>query len=223
MNLKGHIILIISFLIGAGSVFAKEFDSQEILKKELISVLSQKYRSAEIKLTSDVKSEKSLPLKGEVILMKDQSGIASFRVGIDLVYVAYQATIDAWVANRRIHPKEILKENDFRREKINVAHGLNSKFKDLIVRTSRSIEGLEAKQSILSGNYVLLNGIQKKSDISRGEKIKVILRSGNLSVTTDGVAQESGFIGKKIRVMSDATKKNLLGKIESLGLVEVSL
>ena len=66
-------------------------------------------------------------------------------------------------------------------------------------------------------------GIQKIPDIKKGDQVLVRLHTGTLSVNIPGIADEMGYLENRVRVMTQKTKKFLIGRLTSDGVVEVNL
>ena len=59
--------------------------------------------------------------------------------------------------------------------------------------------------------------------IKRGDNVTVVLDEGGLEISTKGVAQEQGYLGKTIRLLNPKSKKEILGLVVDAKTVKVQL
>ena len=82
---------------------------------------------------------------------------------------------------------------------------------------------LESRQTILEGYFLTTNAVQRLPDVRRGDPVTLKLISGELQLTTQGIAQEPASIRSNVRVMVLKTKKEMVGKLQDSNTVEVKL
>ena len=166
-------------------------------------------------------------------LVTDRStGVAQFEViganaeGKEIVETI-QTPYEAWkkvpVAIHRIYPNSKLKNEDFKLQDINVASGVAREYRGVMMPSDTDFSSLQTKQTILEGQYVVASAIQKMPDLRKGDTVRLELNSGDLSLTTQAIAEESGTIGSQIRVMTTKTKRELSGLVKEDRSVEVNL
>lgn len=139
------------------------------------------------------------------------------------VEIPFQAQMQAWVASKRVMPGEKLGPESVRLQVINVAEGVNREYRGVLLGQEAQIETLETKQSILEGGLVLASGVRRIPDIKRGEPVTVKLLSGEVVLVTSGIVEESGYMNESIRVTTNKTKKQMIGRLRSDRTVEVDL
>ncbi len=162
------------------------------------------------------------------ILSEAGTGTADYSVlfsdGASLLGQArFSAMVPTFVAVKRIHPGEKISRGDFQIQTINVAQGLAYQYRGVMLGTKDSIDGLQARQTILEGQYPLSNGVEKMPDIRRGDTVQVKVLSGEIMLSTMGTVQEPGYLNKNVRILTQKTKKELVGQLREGGIVEVKL
>lgn len=210
----------------------------EELSQKISQHLSDKIPQARIQLPSLQKVAALSPLDeiatlNATRLMEDKpNGVAVVEVigtseGGREIRQIIQTPYEAWmrvpVANKRIYPNTKLKAEDFRVQEINVATGMPREYRGAMLEGDASIDKLESRQTILEGQFVTRNAVQKQPDIRKGEMVKLELVSGELSLVTQAIVQEPGSVGERIRVLTLKTKKEIVGKVRADRSVEVSL
>ena len=225
-----------SFIFFAGASFASELSDRlsTLVKKSL----EEKIPTAEIKIPSLEKMVQSVAfsvfdqLSSVRLIEEKENGLALFEVkGFDQakneITKTIQTPFEAWVkvpvATHRIYPNTKLKNEDFKIENLNVATGPSKPYRSAMVPADTNFNATESKQSILAGQFVVTNAIHKQPDLRRGDSIKLELISGDLSLTTQGIAQEPASTGDRIRVITVKTKKEIMGVVRPDHSVEVSL
>jgi len=209
-------------------------DNAALLSSQLNKILSEKIPNAEIKipsLESLVKTPEILAISSlsNVRLLEDRpTGIALFEListdGVSTkIQTPYQAWIKVPVAARRIYPNTKLKKDDFRIETINAAIGSAHDYRGAILYSDANLDQMESRQSILEGQFVQINAVQRQPDLRKGELVKLELSSGDLILTTSGTIQENASIGERVHVLTSKTKRELIGKILEDRSVEVVL
>lgn len=137
--------------------------------------------------------------------------------------VGFAAWTPVRVAVKRIQPGEKLSPEMFVIRDVNVAMGMAREYRGGILANDVNVTHLEARQTILEGQFPLVSGVRKIPDIRRGEMVQVRLKSGDVILNTTGVAEEPAYLDGNIRVMTSKTKRELNGKLLPGAVVEVSL
>ena len=203
-------------------------DWQELLKRELLRV----YPQTEIELSPSVKWVRGgnvQRIRALHFLGDDSKGNAHFKVeGMDSSdvhegWIPYFAWQEGRIALQKIKPGDLLRDSYFVRQKFNVAQGLGRELRPLVLSPQTPLENLEAVRTILQGQPLLSSAVDQIPDIRRGDTVKILIKSGALLLSTQGLAQEPGFLSKKLRVTTSSGKKELLGVLHPKNQVEVEL
>lgn len=229
--------LLFKFLLGFGfglalSVIGNAAEKNEnIIENALRDELGKRFARAEITFltgsTFPVEQEK-LNFKQVRILSEAGSGTVDYSAiysdGSSAIGQArFSAMVPTFVALKRIRPGDKLARGDFQIQSVNVAQGLAYQYRGVMFNANDTVDGLQARQTILEGQYPLTSGIEKVPDIRRGDVVQVKILSGDVALTTMGIVQEPGYLEQNLRVMTQKTKKELVGQLKKGGIVEVSL
>lgn len=194
--------------------------------------VSQGYGEAQVLLSSQIHWVKGAAPQapGRITLLGDDGkGNLHFSVIDDANlrtsegWVSFSAWIPARVALKRIRPGEVIRAEQFITQQVNLAMGQARDFRGLIMTQASELDGLEAIQTILEGQMLLSSAIQRIPDIRKGDSVQVKLISGDLTLTTQGLAGEPAYLNRPVRVLTGKNKKELLGYLQSGGIVEVKL
>jgi len=213
---------------------ALALESSTILSNRIHQTLSEKMPYAEIRIPNLEKLSKSAEIENlsslsTVRLIEERgNGVAIFDlIGADgasvRIQTPYQALVTVPVANHKILPNSKLKKEDFRIETVNLALSPAKEYRGSIVLDQSKLENTETRQTILEGQFVLNQSIQRSPDVRKGELVKLQMNSGDLSLTTAATVLENGSIGDQVRVMTSRTKREVVGKIKLDHSIEVSL
>jgi flagella basal body P-ring formation protein FlgA len=137
--------------------------------------------------------------------------------------VNYNAMVPARVATTRIMPGEAIQATQFIDQEVDVAHGMNHDIRGLIVSPSLELSRLETRQTVLEGQPLLSSEIKRMPDVRRGDPVRIELVSGSLTLTTLGTASEPGYLDQQVHVMSQKTKRELIGTLLPDNIIEVRL
>jgi flagella basal body P-ring formation protein FlgA len=138
-------------------------------------------------------------------------------------FVPFSVKAEAIVSKRRILPGAPLQKEDFVVQKVDVTTGFLAEVRGLFLNKDEPVQGLEARNTLLEGQPVLVNAVQRIPALKRGEPVRLKVLSGTVALVTDGIADEPGHINQKIRVISRLTKRTLVGRLVEGGTVEVEL
>ncbi len=139
------------------------------------------------------------------------------------IQTPYQALVKVPVALRRVFPNSKVKKDDYRMTMINIAQSPAKEYRGVMIMDELRLENTETKQTILEGQYFVSNAIQKSPDLRKGETVKLMMNSGDLSLSTAATILENASIGENVKVMTAKTKRELSGKVLADHSVEVSL
>lgn len=232
MSLRLIILILCLLVLMSQSAFADE-SVGDSLRTAVTAELTKRWPEAKVELIGPIRwsrgnpfSGKSLKVsvreissKGEAEVLAIDSSNGSTLSG----WVNYAAWIHALIPSRRIYPGEKLVPDLFKSQEINGALGLAYEYRGLIIARDTSVVGLEARQTILQGQYLISTAVQKIPDVRRGDSITIRLISGGLSVSTLGTAEESAYIAGKVKVIENRSKREFVGSLIPGGIVEVRL
>jgi len=85
-----------------------------------------------------------------------------------------------------------------------------------------NIVGRAAARRLAAGAVVREGDVRTPQVIQRGEPVMIVLRSGALTISTQGQALNAAGLGEPVRVMCDSTKRTLSGRAEAPGRVVVA-
>ncbi|MGW8195622.1 MAG: flagellar basal body P-ring formation chaperone FlgA [Desulforhopalus sp.] len=83
--------------------------------------------------------------------------------------------------------------------------------------------GKELTRSLRAGKPVLDSMVEAPPVVHRGERVKIVLRSGTMLLTATGLAQNDGSKDEMIRVQNTRSNKIVYCRVAAPGLVEVML
>jgi flagella basal body P-ring formation protein FlgA len=229
--------LFIKFLIGFGIGlalstfgFAAEKDEGK-LDRLLRTELVKRFPGASVEFlpgSTFPSGREDLELKQVRILSESGTATADYSVSYTdgstaLGQVRFSAMVPTFVASKRIHPGDKLSRGDFQIQPINIAQGLAYQYRGVMLPTKEKIDGLQARQTILEGQYPLTSGVERIPDARRGDPVELKIVSGEIQLSTMGQIQEPGYVGENVRVLTQKSKKELVGKLQAGGIVEVKL
>ncbi len=202
-------------------------DSIEQVSSVVTSELAKLYPGARVELTGSIRWIRgNLPSQAKRvrILFETGKGEVQFIANEESEgVVSFAAWMIAWVAVRRVHPGEHLSRDSFVLQEVNVSSGMAHEYRGVILSKDSDLSHLEARQTILEGQFALTTGVQKIPDVRRGEALRIKVISGDLILSTQGIAEEPAYLDQQVRVMTTKTKRDLVGKLCPNGEVEVKL
>jgi flagella basal body P-ring formation protein FlgA len=229
--------LLFKFAIGFGiglalSTFGIAGEKPETKIEDLLRVeLGKKFTNATIDFlpgSTFPSGRDDLTLRQVRILSEAGTGTADYSAlysdgSSALGQVRFSAMVPTFVALKRVHPGEKLSRGDFQIQSVNVAQGLAYQYRGIMLKPVDKIDGLQARQTILEGQYPLSSGVERVPDIRRGDAVELKIFSGEIQLSTMGLVQEPGYMNQSVRVLTQKSKKELVGKLKSGGIVEVRL
>ena len=90
-----------------------------------------------------------------------------------------------------------------------------------VVRDPGSVIGMQVRLQVPAGMPIPLGDVMRPTEISRGDPVQLQLQAGELSVTGQGVALESGAAGERIRVRNISSQAVLEAEVAGPGVVRV--
>lgn len=212
---------------------APSLSAAEQLSQALKRELSKSYPGARIELTGPARmASGALPGEFAGIVSRGESmrgGELSFSV-IDAASgretkgsVPFAAWVPARIAVKRVLPGQKLADDQFKVQDVNVAAGMAREYRGVILEPEAALARIEARQTILEGQFLVSSAVQRMPDVRRGDAVRVQVISGALSLSTQGSAQEPAYLDGQVRVMTGKNKRELVGKLLENGVVEVKL
>lgn len=200
---------------------------KQLIQKEL----EKTYLNARIEFTGPLHlSSGDYPAQVEAIVVRGQTarGEALFGVKTDADNeisgsISFSAWMPARVAVKRVRPGQRLEGDQFRLQDVDVASGLGKEYRGVILDPLTPIARLEARQTILEGQFLVSNAAQKVPDLRRGDAVRLQIVSEGLSISLSGTAEEPAYLDGQVRVMAGRAKRELVGRLVSEGVVEVKL
>lgn len=83
--------------------------------------------------------------------------------------------------------------------------------------------GKKLRRNLRAGSPIKLSMVETLPVIHRGEKVKIVVKSGAMLLTATGLAHSDGKINDLIRVQNINSNKVVFGKVTGPGIVEVYL
>jgi flagella basal body P-ring formation protein FlgA len=199
----------------------------ELLTKEV----SKLYPNAKISFLNEINWVRGDHLDDSVglsVIGDDSRGNIHFSIthqsgAISEGWVAFAAWVPARVPIQRIKPGQALSPELFVTQEVNVSTGPAREYRGVILPADYDLNGLEAMQTILEGQFLTSSSVQRVPDVRRGDSIRIHLISGELTLSTLGIAEEPAYMNKQVRVMTTKSKRELSGYLRSGGVVEVKL
>lgn len=133
-------------------------------------------------------------------------------------------TLSGWVdryepvvcARHAIAGNCVLSADDLALEPVNISKAPAN----LITRMEDAV-GLRLKQRLNPGDYLRSNMLERPPMVCKGDRVNLIAGNGRLSVTTVGIAKDSGAKGDQIPVENLSSGKTVVGRITDPSTVEV--
>ncbi|MCF6148469.1 MAG: flagellar basal body P-ring formation protein FlgA [Candidatus Kuenenia sp.] len=126
---------------------------------------------------------------------------------------------DIVVASKRINRNDILTAKDLYIKRVETTRmpGITT-FDNM-----KPLLGKRVLYTILPDKPLTQNMIDEPAAIKKGELVKILVKIGNLSVITKGIAKEDGYKGRVIKIMNLDTKRELYGEVKDDYTVKVIL
>jgi flagella basal body P-ring formation protein FlgA len=167
-------------------------------------------------------------IKTVSLLSENDRGEAQFNVvGANGESAQVLAEYKAWVrvraANRRITPGERVVAESFNTQEVNIATGMPYELRGVLLSSTEDLSRLETRQTILEGQFLVSNAVQRVPDVRRGDVVRIQVVSGDLNLSTSGTAVEPGYSSGSVKVLTSVTHRELTGILQPGNVVEVKL
>jgi flagella basal body P-ring formation protein FlgA len=212
-------------------IFQCSFVQANDVRGLIISEIGKQFPNTKIALSEKLNCEKpaNAQIQSAKWLGEPTPGVAKLAFGnedgktVVECGIPFSASVQSRIAIRRIFPGEKISPSSFIIREVNIANGEARNFRGVILPIETNIAGLETRQTILEGQMLLSNSVQRTPDVRKGESVKILIKADDLVLTTTGTTDEPGFMNETIHVTSYKTKKQLSGKLSDGKVVEVKL
>lgn len=201
------------------------------VRSEVSRVLGQAYPGSRIEIPQGgivcPQGAISAPLQRVALSADSGQGLARLQIEGGNVRqeceARFSAHAQAWLAQRRVQPGQKLQPSDFQLSEVEVSRGLIRDQRGLLLSAQVRPDGLEARQTLLEGQPLLSNTVQRVPDVKRGEVLQLKVVSGQVTLTAQAVAEEPAYLNESVRLSTAKTKRVMQGKLVAPGQVEVRL
>ncbi|GAB6094304.1 hypothetical protein JCM14469_05560 [Desulfatiferula olefinivorans] len=204
-----------------------ERDSQEVseadLKKMFFGVIEKKSGDRAFRIRDVSIKGNRLLAKGPVTYRIDDRNLRTIRGRVTITVLARVPSertrklyVSGWVdvfdqvvcATRDIGRGEVIAGEDLVLEKMNLARAPRD-----LVFDPETVKGTQARTPIGKGKYVRESMIEAVPLVRKGDVVKIIARSGLLTVVTTGVSREDGGMGDQIEVENPESNKTMAARV----------
>jgi flagella basal body P-ring formation protein FlgA len=221
----------IVFVVMGLLYFCLDSIASESLQSQLKNKLESNYPGARIVFNSAPRWSEDANLKSVIgvhITSENGRGLATFTAqfedqSFDEGSISFSAFTPAWVAKKRVKPGDILGAEVLTLSELDVATGLAREYRGVLLAKSANINDLEARQTILEGQFALSTGVQQIPEVRRGDAVSIRLKSGEVTLNTQGTTDEPAYLDKDVRVTVTKGKRQLIGKLRKDKIIEVQL
>lgn len=126
-------------------------------------------------------------------------------------------TIELPVATKRLPPGSVLREDDVR-----MARVLVSVVRGEVMHTAQAAIGMQLRHSILAGQPLPIADLVRPTLVVRGATVQMELNSAGISLLAEGIAQEAGATGERIRVLNPTSRAVVEAEVIGPGRVRVT-
>ena len=120
------------------------------------------------------------------------------------------------VASRVIRRGELLGEDMLDQEERDVTY-----LKDGYYTEADQVKGMQAKRPMSAGDILTRQRSESVPLIRQGDAVELVVDSGNMQLSTQGVALQDGGAGVRIRVKNQESGKILHGEVLAAGIVRM--
>ena len=119
-------------------------------------------------------------------------------------------------AHRNLPRKTVLEASDLKLERINISRAPADLVFDL-----REAVGKRLNRRVKAGGTIRQNTLSVPPLIQKGDRVKLIAKTGNLKIVTIGIAKGSGGAGEQIKIENISSKKTIVGRVKDASTVDV--
>ncbi len=219
-NGKWICLIIIGLILMTAANSFSETNFERLLSESIINFYDLNEYDIEIELRSNHFNTESLDFDSLTIKPMSQSkprGLLSFKVAL---FNEGQIIKEGQTRVKVAYFEEVLIAADrIGRHKIINSENCISKRMETTSLTSNpltsenSLAELWAKRSIKKGQILSSGSVEKIPTILTGQGVSILYKSSILEISAKGKAMESGYVGDKIRIKNDQSKRILTGTI----------
>ena len=125
-------------------------------------------------------------------------------------------TIEVPVPTRRLLPDEIVTSED-----ISMVEMPLQRLGTFAISEPSDVVGQQVRRMLVAGRPVPRQSVQPPRIIARGEKVKIVLKHGGLSLSASGRAMADAHAGQTLRVVNLSSNKAINATAKAAGIVEV--
>ncbi len=201
------------------SMFMLTWSPEEVLR----SYLMENYPWPEVEVQS-FRYKKKFPDSPpeKIIILKGLPGrtkfLLTFPDGKSIEYSARVKAFDWVLKNKRAIKKgAVIKDSDIYKTLMEVG-----RIPKGAVTKKENIVGRMAKRSMSVNRVFSERSLKSVPDVEKGQAVLIMFDDEKFSISTNGVAKESGLIGETIVVRNSASNKQLVGTIVGNNVVRIS-
>lgn len=231
--MKKGLYIILIFLSLAGVVYSQSFFIGEEIRQELIkeirmrvgddaeiivsrSIQDFSFSPSDVSFSFDFGNSESQPLNGNFMV-----GI-EFRKGNELLRrIEVPARVKIYrnllVANRTIAQGELITNENTSIERKELPPNVRNE--DCL---PENLLGKSASHSIVRGSIITQKSVSEPYAIRRGDKVRIVVLSGMISISTNGTALQDARPGETVRCVRDGFRSVLIGIAAKDGSVIIS-
>ncbi len=84
------------------------------------------------------------------------------------------------------------------------------------------VEGMRARRNVPAGTPVRISWFEAIPLVRRGEPVRMRFENDGLRIEATGVAREDGFVGDLVRVQNTSSRTEVVGRVDSEGVIHVA-
>jgi flagella basal body P-ring formation protein FlgA len=121
------------------------------------------------------------------------------------------------VAARQLAAGSILRAHDLRQAPVRVAA-----LRGDVVRDLAQADGMALRRAVIAGQPLPVADLQRPTEVAKGARVALELRSPGLAIVVQGIAIEAGGLGERVQVLNPASRLVVEGEITGPNRVAVS-
>jgi flagella basal body P-ring formation protein FlgA len=142
---------------------------------------------------------------------------AAFALGALLFAPPPASAGEVWHAARTLQAGDMLREDD-----IEAAQPQNARLRRGLIDSERAIVGLEVKRRIAAGQPITERDVGVRDLVRAGRPVRVLWKSGSMTLELQARALESGPEGAEVRVHNQQSGRTVRATVVAEGTAEVS-
>lgn len=188
-----------------------EYDIEIELRSSRFKQSEFDFDSLSIQPMTDSKPRGLLAFK--VALFNEKQEIEKAQIRVKISYFE-----DVLIASDRIGRHQIINSENCISKRMEIT-SLTAR----PLTSENSLADLWSKRDIRKGQILSSGSVEKIPTILTGQGISILYKSNVIEISAKGLAMESGYIGERIRIKNEQSKKILTGTIIDGGTVEIAV